>query len=350
MDLVNTTGVACNVQVSTVEGTARRYVLVTAKATFTIDAGGRATLDTQDPYPLFGEDQPTPLGLFPSDAAPRRDPVFEVLVLGHVHGRGKARQLVELTVGDTRRSILVVGDRHWLTHEQPPRISEPAPFDKIPLSWDHAYGGTVAVLLDKHSLYDLEHPMNKYGLGFAAEKLAVDVGKAFQAPQGYPRLPAGYRRPLPNIEDPRRPITRYDDEPRPYCWAPIPTDAGVHLQRVHDHMARTGEGLDEERMLEIVYHRAHPDWILPVPEAEAAVSLTGMTERGQWRLRLPSLRVLADWEVGAATGTFDLTPQLLMLLPDESRIYVVYRHFEILEMAPDAQRSLRIRVEKGWKR
>ena len=137
--------------------------------------------------------------------------------------------------------------------------------------------------------------------------------------------------------------------PRPICWAPIPTDIGVHLQRAHDHMARTKEGVSEEQMIEMVYHRAHPDWILPVPAAEAAVTLKGMTKKGPWRFHLPSLRVLADYEVGARTGTHELAPQLLMLLPDESRIYLVYRHFTTMLIASDEQRSLRIRLEKGWK-
>jgi hypothetical protein len=349
MDVINATPVVCDVQVSTVEGTDRRYVLVTAKATFTVDARGRTALDGQAPYPLFSEDQPTPLGLFPSDAVPRRDRMLEVVVLGSVHGHGKPRQTVELAVGERRRSLLVTGDRHWISHEGGPRISEPAPFDTLPLSWARAYGGTVECWLDKHSLFDLEHGMNRYGRGFDAEKMAADVGQAFKAPPGYPRLPPGYRRPLPNIEDPQRPIRQWTDEPRPVCWSPIPTDIGAHLQRAHDHMAEHKEGLSEEEMIEMVYHRAHPDWILPVPAAEAAVSLKGMTKRGAWRFHLPSLRVLADYEVGDETGTHELAPQLLMLLPDESRIYLVYRHFSTMKIARDVQRSLRVRLEKGWK-
>lgn len=347
MELINQTAVACDVQVSPIEGSdpERRYGLITAKATFVVDEREHVALDTQAPYPLFAEDEKTLLGTFPSDAVPRRDPAFEVMVLGSVYGGGKRRQLVELSVGTHRRTLLVSGDRHWLTRE---RHSEPVPFNRVPMTWDRAYGGSVECWIDEHSALDLEHPMNKFGLGFDAEKLAADVGKAFKAPEGYPRLPPGWRRPLPNIEDPERPMRSWDDDPRPICWAPLPTDIGEHLRRAHDHMAEHHEGMSEEAMIEMVYQRAHPDWIVPLPAAEAPVILKGMTKKQAWRFALPRLRVLADYEIGEATGTHTLAPQMLMLLPDESRLYIVYRHFFTFMTTGEMQRSIRIRLEKGW--
>lgn len=347
MDLINQTPVVCGLRVAPIEGSARRYGLLTAKATFTVDESGQAHLDTQAPYPLFDVDAPTPLGPLPSDAVPRRDHALEVLVLGSVHGLGKPRQIVDLAVGAHRRNLLVTGDRHWLSYD---RISEPTPFATLPMSWGHAYGGSSECAIDADSIIDLEHPMNKYGRGFDAAKLAADIGMAFKAPAGYPRLPTGYRRVLPNIEDPRQPIQRWEDQPRPYCWAPIPTDIGVHVQRAHDHMTEHKDAMSAEAMVEIVYHRAHPDWIIPVPDAESTVWLMGMTPRVPWQFRLPSLRVLADYEYGPLTGTHELDPQLLMLLPDESRFYLVYRHFFTMETTSDMERSIRVRLAKGWKK
>lgn len=346
MELINQTPVVGRLTVSDLEGTPFRYGMLTVKATFTVEDTGRATLDSQSPFAIFDEDEPTPLGHLPSDAVPRQDSVFEVIVLGNAYGGGRRQMFVELALGDHRRRLLVTGDRHWLKGQT---ISEAAPFDVLPLTWQRAHGGTAECWLDSRSLYDLEHPMNKYGRGFDAERLAVDVGKAFKAPSGYPRLSPDYRRRLPNVEDPRHPIQRWNDDPRPYCWATVPMDTGVHTQRAHDRMAKQ-EPLSEQEMLQMVYHRAHPDWIVPTPPESAKVVLRGMTKRGLWTFRVPPLRVLADYQLGAKTGTRELEPHLLMLLPEESRFYLVYRHFFTMKTAADMERSFRLRLTKGWVR
>lgn len=350
MELINSTPVTCGLKLSVADGsTTHRFGFLTAKATFSVDSQSQVRLESQSPYPLFNKDEPCASGVLPSDAVLRRDRVLEVLVLGSVHGHGKAQQVVELAVGSHRHSLLVTGNRRWSSHDRSATISNAAPFDTVPMTWGRAYGGTAECWIDEHSVIDLEHPMNRYGVGFDAIKVADDVGKAFRAPAGYPRLAPGYKRALPNFEHPRHLIQRWDDEPRPYCWAPIPTDIGVHIQRAHDHMSHHKKAMSVEAMMEMVYHRAHPDWIIPVPEAQSMVSLKGMTSGRPWQFRLPSMRVLADFELGIQTGTHDLAPQLLMLLPDESRFYLVYRHFFTMETTSDMQRSFRVRLAEGWK-
>ena len=347
MELINRTPVVGHLRVSKLEETPFRYGLLTAKATFEVDDKGRVRLDTQAPYPVFEADEPTPLGVLPSDVVPRRDRALEVIVLGSVYGRGQARQTVDLTVGAHRQRLLALGERRWSSAAPGARISEPEPFDVLPLTWARAYGGSADCWIDAHSVIDLEHPMNKYGRGFDAARLAEDVGKAFQAPPGYPRLAAKYRRELPNLEDPRHPIQRWEDDPRPYCWATVPMDIGVHSQRAQDRM-RAHQPLSQAEMLELVYHRAHPDWILPIPPAGAKVTLRGMTPSGVWSFVLPRLRVLADYVLGERSGVRELDPHLLMLLPEESRFYLVYRHFFTMKVDKDTRREFRLRLAEGW--
>jgi hypothetical protein len=347
MQLVNQTPVPCSIQVSEFEGTPYRFGFLTAKATFSADISGRAVLDTQKPFPILDKDKETEFGLLPSDSVPRRDSVFEVIVLGAAHGRGRPSKMVELAVGEHRQQLLVLGDRYWIRHGQP-AISQPASVDILPLCWDRAFGGSSECWIDKDSAIDLEHPMNKYGRGFDAEKLARDYGQAFKAPAGFPKLAADYRRGLPNLEDPRCLIRRWEDEPRPYCWATVPTDIGAHMQRVHDHIRTTGKPLSEDEMLRMAYHRAHPDWILPRPKAGAMVTLKGMTKEDAWSFPLPRLRVLADYELGERTGTRELEPHMLVLLAHELRFYIVYRHFFTLQTSSDMNRSFRLRTEEGW--
>ncbi|PRP92111.1 hypothetical protein ENSA5_51510 [Enhygromyxa salina] len=349
MDLVNQTPVVADVRVATLDGTPHRYGLLVAKATFEVLQDGSTRLDSQDPFPLYDEDEPTELGVLPHDDVPRQDRKLEVIVLGKAYGTGRPQMLVELAVGAYRQSLLVSGDRWWTSHQGGGRHSSPSAFESIPLTWDRAYGGTAECWIDADSVIDLDHQMNKYGRGFNAYKLAEDVGKAFASPAGYPQLSPDYHRLLPNIEHPQTPIKRWTDEPRPYCWATMPTDIGAHLQRAHDYMAHHGQPLTQEEMLRIVYHRAHPDWIIDVPPIDTVVALSGMTKGPRFAFRIPRLRLLADYELGERTGTRELEPQLMMLLPEQSRFYLVYRHFFTIE-APtkDMSRSWRLRLAEGW--
>ena len=95
-------------------------------------------------------------------------------------------------------------------------------------------------------------------------------------------------------------------------------------------------------------HRAAPCWVIPLPPREAPVVLEGMHPRGRMLLRLPPLRVLADYQVGSDSGTRELAPQLLVLLPEEQRLYLVFRHLFLMAMEPGAERAMRLRAEEGW--
>lgn len=349
MELVNQTRVVADVRVATLEGTKHRYGLLVAKATFLVDTDGSTRIDDQAPVPLFDEDEPTELGVMPRDDVPRRDPAFEVIVLGQAYGVGHAQMLVELAVGHHRQSVLVSGDRYWVSASGGGQHSAPKPFETMPMTWERAFGGSAECWIDGESVIDLEHPMNKYGRGFDAAKLAVDVGKAFDSPGGYPRLHPDYVRWLPNLEHPNTPIRRWSDEPRPYCWATLPTDIGAHMQRAHDFMAQHKRGLSQQDMLTMVYQRAHPDWIIELPPIDTVVALSGMTSGPRFAFRIPRLRVLADYELGERTGTRELVPQMLMLLPEQSRFYIVYRHFFTIDELPkDVARSWRLRLAEGW--
>lgn len=356
MDLVNQTPVAADVRVATLEGTPHRYGLLVAKATFQVFPDGSTRLDSQDPFPLFDEDEPSEFGLLPRDDVPRQDRKLEVITLGQAYGTGRPQMLVELAVGNYRQSLLVSGDRWWVSHQSGGRFSNPSAFRTMPLTWNRAFGGSAECWVDAESIIDLEQPMNKYGRGFDAAKLAEDVGKAFVSPTGYPQLSPDYVRLLPNVEHPKTPIQRWTDEPRPYCWATVPTDIGAHMQRVNDFMAYYKQPVTQQQMLEILYHRAHPDWIIDIPPIDSIVALSGMTPGPRMAFRIPRLRVLADYELRGGgrelsdrTGTRELEPQLLMLLPEQSRFYLVYRHFfTIQELAKDTARSWRLRLAEGW--
>jgi hypothetical protein len=348
MDLVNNTPLAAELVVAEGEDPAVRNGILTAKATFRADADGRVDWETDAPYPLFDHDQETDLGLLPRDNLPKYDPTFEVMLLGVAHapeGGAVPRTTVGLAVGAERRELAVFGDREWVRAGREWRISEPEPFVRMPLTYDRAYGGTCEVFVDRDAAVTVSEPYNPAGRGFDPEPAATVMGEQMGAPDGYPEFER--RRPLPNVEDPRALIARWEDAPLPVCWTAVPLHyAAQGLRAVV--LPEDGQMPEAIEFAEGIYQRAHPDWVIPPPPEAAPVVLEGATPEGRWGFPLPAIRVLADYTVADRTGTLELVPQMLVLLPEERRFYLVYRRLFALGFEPGTERALRLRLERGW--
>src|SRR5688572_6835499 len=63
----------------------------------------------------------------------------EVLVAGHAHPptRPAPQCAVRVQAGPVDKTVYVFGDRRW----KGDRPTEPEPFERMPLTWDRAYGG-----------------------------------------------------------------------------------------------------------------------------------------------------------------------------------------------------------------
>jgi hypothetical protein len=343
MELDNPHPVPATLTVSEMPGFGRRIAMATAKATFNV-AGGKAELETQAPLELLFKDTPTPLGDLPRDDLPRCDPVFEVILLGQARAAGgipAPRMRVSLAVGGTRRELLVSGDRRWEKRRFRQHPGDPEPFTVMPLTWMRAFGGTCAVEIDDESFVDLCDVRNPAGRGWDPTPDAEALGKQMKSPKGYPRFDP--TRLLPNVERPESPVTTWEDSPEPACWAPVPTTSSVHAQRMIQ------DGPDGPQIGPGVFHRAHPDWVLSrVPEAGAMVEVRGVTDRDSWTFALPRLGVQIDLHTDGATRVVALAPQLLVLLPEESRCYLVFRGWTDVPPPDGAPRRARLRLDENW--
>ncbi len=353
MRLVNQTAVPATVTTSDFEGSTQRIGLLTAKATFRFDDQGRVELETQEPFPLLAQDERTPLGDLPADLQPRVDASMEVIVLGHAYaprGRPVSALTAALTVGQVRRELLVFGDRSWAPDRK--IVSRPAPFTKMPLTYSRAFGGTVPINLDQESVFDLCDTCNRHGLGFDAERMARELGTLLKAPRGYPALPAGHVRRLPNLEDPRAPIARWDDAPLPLCWATIPIDVPLWVVRQARGKPKPPPPPPAEIKRElpsVANYRAHPDWVIPVPTLAPTVRLENLVATiPTLEISVPDFGVVADYTVNGRIGRHSLMPHTLVLLPDEWRFYVVYRLPFNFQFQPGDERELRLRTEPKW--
>ena len=354
MRLVNQTAVPATLTTSDFEGSTQRIGLLTAKATFRFDDQGRVDLETQEPFPLLAQDEKTPLGDLPADLQPRTDPSLEVILLGHAYApreRPVVALTAALTVGKVRRELLVFGDRSWSPDRKV--ISRPTPFTRMPLSYGRAFGGTVPINLDQESVFDLCDTCNKHGLGFDAERMAHELGGLLKAPRGYPALPAGYVRRLPNLENLRAPIARWDEAPLPCCWATLPIDVplwAVRRARQNPKSPPPPPLAEIKRELPSVAHyRAHPDWVIPVPTAAPTIRLESLLSKVPvLEISMPAFGVVADYTVNGRIGRRSLMPHTLVLLPDEWRFYVVYRLPFNFQFQPGDEREFRLSTESRW--
>jgi uncharacterized protein YjbI with pentapeptide repeats len=94
---------------------------------------------------------------------------------------------VRTTLGGIDKTLYVFGDRNWSLLGP----SDPAPFTKMPLDWEHAFGGE-------------KYPQNPIGKGLAPQKTE-----------------SGTFHPLPNVEDPKKIVKAKGDKPPPASLGPM---------------------------------------------------------------------------------------------------------------------------------
>lgn len=260
------------------DGQGGEAVLVIVKASFAIDERGEPSLaQAQVDVRLVDEPRDAKRGI------PRWDsdlvlfkPRVDVLIEGAAyapHGRPAQSCFVELHVhapeGDAvllSKSLLVTGDRVW-EGEQPSRA---APFVRMPLAWERAYGGTRA-----HDRVDERNPL---GIGFlGARSIDPEVGSE-----------------LPNIEEPGATLVHPEGASVPAgfstvgrAWLPRRALAGTF-----DEAWKRRRWPLAPRDFDPAFHQsAAGDQQLDRYLGGERVRLVNMTPEGEWLLRLPRLDV-----------------------------------------------------------
>jgi len=167
------------------------------KATYTFDDKGRlAVAEKQTPVNLAGEfwgDPDSSSYKYEPECAFIK-PATDVVLIGHAYARAKEETETEvaLRVGPMGKTIRVTGDRYWIKALGAISMSRPAEFERIPLTYERAFGGWDRTNADpdRHA-FEARNP----------------VGTGFRAPDGL--FEQGVR--LPNLEDPQYPLKNYGD-------------------------------------------------------------------------------------------------------------------------------------------
>ncbi len=254
-----------------------------------------------------------------------------VCAVGHVYApSGQARQAAaRLTVGETERSILAFGMRVWAAGLGDPTPTTPLPFDRVPMTWAHAYGGSVfrktalAKLATGEEAIVPEHDeacaLNFDGVGF------------------YPERADAIDQPLPQLEDPAAPIRSYRDQPDPVCFAPYPLHGGLRARALVD-----GDKVDITRA-GLALSRAAPSTTFASIPPGTRVVLEGMRPAGAaLAFVVPPAPITADVTIGKVQQRLALHVDAIDIDADQSRVRVAYRALFAYALIQHEERNLRV--------
>ena len=209
MEVLNQTPFVLLPLVTQPEPTRHQLTLI-AKATFQIVPSAPASL-ADEQLPIAGDtpfDDGTSLRIA-GDLVPFK-PRADVLLVGHCctpGGRALPECQVTLQMGALQKSIRVVGDREWQVERG--EMTAPVPFARMPLRFERAWGGSG----DRH---------NPAGRGVSPVR--DDSGRPTW--------------PMPNLEDPIRPLQTPNDRYSALGFGPISPDWNARLRCAGTYDAR----------------------------------------------------------------------------------------------------------------
>ena len=224
-------------QMSGVSADDAMILAVVAKRTYRLTPGrsALAVADQQLPLrltPVFDEKGPDPtLLVADADIYPLKL-LTDVVVRGHVYPEKKTYGHAEVRVGDVVKSIVAYGDRRASrAHDGRIVFSAPEAFEKMPLTYDRAYGG-------RDARAEAKHPWPLKALAPHVEPRHLDV--AAHSPYLYARNRHGRgylfeasaealdELLLPNLEDPDDLLTGERlVVPATSAWHTMPLPAGT---------------------------------------------------------------------------------------------------------------------------
>lgn len=262
----------------------KTMLMVVVKATFNLANGGACTI-ADEQVPCLGEvpwDDGEPPSL-------RTETDYAVLkTRGEWYLTGRAFSASPVTVlpigvrvGELRKQLAVWGDRVWVRGMLGSKPAEPAPFTEMPLRWERSFGGPGVA----------DNP-----LGCGTRPVEIDKRVV---------------EPLPNIEDPARPLTSKDDRPRPVgmfaipgTWKPRVTKTGTY-----DDIWKVSRWPFFPRDFDYAFFNCAPHdqqlregyW-----RGDEAIELTGLhRDHSRIRTSLPSLRArfFIEWATPRPAGS-----------------------------------------------
>lgn len=315
MDLINPTPLIAATPIIT-DRHGAETLLVIVKGTWRIGKDGSLSV-AEEQVPIQFEPHylgdPSASSLINDTDVVLEKPGTDCILLGHAWAPKVGVGSVDVTfgVGPMRKTVRVFGERIWMKCLGMVSMSRPAPFEKIPLVWERAFGGADTSCPDpKDHLFCLENPV---GRGLLAKKTRLEID--------------GMR--LPNLEDPASLIKKPIDRPRPWGFGPIPPHwhprAG-YAGTYDDHWRKYIRPLPPEDM-DLRFHACAS------PGLASARHLTGgeqvLVENacrpGRLLFQLPAVAPGVSVHIGAAACGVTMLLDTVIVEPDEERLTLAWR-------------------------
>ncbi len=293
---------------------AAEHLVVVLKATYAIGADGALSLaDPQEPLKpadeFYGE---------PGKSSIRREaeltpakPATDVVLIGSaIAPKGRARQMeVSLRVGPLVKRVRVFGERRWVGLLG--MKTSPAPFERIPLIYENAYGGSDASPEDEKR--HAHEPRNPVGRGFRAKRTRMKVRGDL----------------LPHIEDVRTPLKRPGHAVAPQGfgfigrnWQPRLSYAGTYDEKwMEARMPLLPLDFDER------YHNgAHPDLVAKGHlVGDELVDVVGCTTGGRLQFKLPGVKPQASVRISGHKSPVALNIDTVAIDSDAMRLVLLWK-------------------------
>jgi hypothetical protein len=295
--------------------TGEKSWVVAVKGTYDVRADGSTELSEEQKPLLFSAEhigEPGESSIrYEADLIPTK-PATDVIVNGHAYApAGRSAQAVDVSirVGPVKKSLRVIGDRRWYVGVAGRlRPSSAASFGRMPITYERAFGGWDKTDPDpaKQRLYS----SNPIGSGFVTnEKHLQD-------------------RPLPNVEDPSRLISSWNDRPAPAgfgaiasYWSPRLEWGGTYDDAwMKDKFPLLPDDFDSR------FHQcALPDQqVRGYLRGGEAVALENLTESGSLQFNLPKVSLGFTTRFGRERQDHRASLQTVVIEPDVPRVILVW--------------------------
>ena len=196
-------------------------------------------------------------------------PVAEVLLSGSCYAPQdkpvKVHQ-VRLVFGQVDKNLFVFGDREWQKGSIGFTATDPVPFTKMPIGFEHSFGGPNY----------LKNP-----LGRGHDWLVDETGRKYL--------------PLPNVEDPNHLITSPSDRPDPAGLGPIhptwPQRAAKHGTFNNDWLNNFWPSYPEDFDWYFFNKTPKDQWLKGWPSGNESFTLEGVHPDGPITSQLPGKKI-----------------------------------------------------------
>lgn len=242
-------------------------------------------------------------------------PATDIILIGHAHapnGMQTTQMECGIKVGNYTKKIRVFGDRHWDGAQK----SQPEPFEKMPLTYENAFGGSyIAKAKGKQGEPAGEiilHDVNPVGRGYCEPgKKSDDGGK------------------LPNLEDPANLIKQPGDSPAPMGFGFIAPTWKPRIEYVgtYDDAWQKNRAPYLPENFSNQFFNAAPVGLVcnEYQKGGELVILVGVCPEGPAKFRLPEIHPKCSVSVGGRIEKPEMLLETIVFEPDERRFSMTWR-------------------------